>query len=709
MSSDDNSVLKLVNEISYKLGKKLGEGMFSTVKAGTHSLTNEQVAIKILEKAKISQVEDKERMNREIAIMKRINHYNIAKLYQVVDTKLIIYLIQEYIQGKDLLEYINKKGKLNEIEACKLFHQMISGLDYLHQCGIAHRDFKPENIILTNNNQIIKIIDFGLGNTYAKGQLLKTGCGSPCYVPPEMIKEERYDGSLSDIWSAGIILYYMLCGNLPFFDDDNQILYEKILSGKYATPEHLSEDAKDILMKIIEIDPKKRLNFDGIKAHPWFSLIKKNSLIHKGININVDIIPIDEEIIKKMEKMGFDKVETRYNILKNYHNKITTVYDLLLKRKIDTGFKSVSDLNSDLYDAYMEDKKNKIDFYGSIENVLKSRIGDDEKEVDNIPNYPENKYEENNENTVIGDSGSVLERLIKSGRFTYDEENMTLNKVNKLRNRKNEINLDDDSKFKTISSMTITEPTNKTIKKFKKNNEDLKKSKVHFEKNEDDDGNKIKSQKKKSNLKSKTKVGKEKGKEEDEDWFKEISDQIDQENKKVDKQSSKKDLKDKASNTNKDKKSGKLVIPPIIINQEEIDMNLDEDDFKYSLSHRIMSKGKLAPRTRKTTMVKPGLNKLGSKFKSTKQIQRDRKTTITAKKEKEFHSTKNMIKVNPKKNTNKKPSNKEVKKKEKKENSLDKTAKKPSKFKKMTDVDFNKVETRKRNNSCQKRTVKINI
>ena len=105
---------------------------------------------------------------------------------------------------------------------------------------------------------------------------------------------------------------------------------------------------------------------------------------------------------------------------------------------------------------------------------------------------------------------------------------MTLNKVNKLRNRKNEINLDDDSKFKTISSMTITEPTNKTIKKFKKNNEDLKKSKVHFEKNEDDDGNKIKSQKKKSNLKSKTKVGKEKGKEEDEHWFKEISYQLDQ-------------------------------------------------------------------------------------------------------------------------------------------------------------------------------------
>jgi 5'-AMP-activated protein kinase catalytic alpha subunit len=486
MSTNDNSVSKIISEINYKLGKKLGEGMFSTVKVGVHSLTNEQVAIKILEKAKINSREDKERMNREIAIMKRISHYNIAKLYQVVETKLITYLIQENVPGKDLLEHITKKGKLTEVEACKFFHQMISALDYIHQCGIAHRDFKPENIIVTNNNQILKIIDFGLGNMYKSGQLLKTGCGSPCYVPPEMIKEEMYDGALSDIWSSGIILYYMLCGNLPFFDDDNQILYEKILSGKFTTPDNLSEDAKDILSKILEIDPKKRLNFEGIKAHPWFSLIKKNSLMHKGINIDVDIIPIDEDIIQKMEKMGFDKVETRYNILKNYHNKLTTVYDLLLKRKMDIGIKSVSDMNSDLYDAYMENKKNKIESYGSIEKVLKNRIGNDEKEVDNVPNYPENKYEENNENTVIGESGSVLERLIKSGRFTYDEESMSLNKVNQLRNKKKDIDFDDDSRFKTISAIRTTEtPLSKGIKKFKKNEEHKeKKNKVHFEKEE---------------------------------------------------------------------------------------------------------------------------------------------------------------------------------------------------------------------------------
>ena len=203
----------------------------------------------------------------------------------------------------------------------------------MHKCGIAHRDFKPENILLTNNNEILKIIDFGLSNIYKKGQLLKTGCGSPCYVPPEMIKEEKYNGALSDIWSAGIILYLMLCGNLPFYDDDNHILYEKILSGKFETPDYLSDKAKDILSKLLEIDPKKRINFDDIKNHPWFRKIDKNNLIHKVITINEDIIPIDEDILLKMEKIGLNsKIEIRYNIIKNYHNKISFLYNLFLKK-----------------------------------------------------------------------------------------------------------------------------------------------------------------------------------------------------------------------------------------------------------------------------------------------------------------------------------------------------------------------------------------
>jgi hypothetical protein len=156
-----------------------------------------------------------------------------------------------------------------------------------------------------------------------------------------------------------------------------------------------------------------------------------------------------------MAKMGFNKMEIRFNLIKNFHNKITTVYDLLLKKEIENGKKSIADLNSDLYDRYINDKMNKISHYGSLEKALKHRICDDKKVLNILPNYYEDKYDDNNENMIVGDTGSVIERLIKSGKFTYDEDNMCLSKVtntNKLK-AKNKSNDDGDSKFKTISEM----------------------------------------------------------------------------------------------------------------------------------------------------------------------------------------------------------------------------------------------------------------
>ena len=462
-----NSINRIIGDINYKITRKLGEGMFSTVKLATHSLTGSKVAIKILEKTRISKIEDKERINREMAIIKRLHHYNIAKLYQIVENKLTIYLIQEHVEGKEFMEYLTKKGKLMENEACKFYHQIISGLDYIHHCGIAHRDFKPENILLTNDNTILKIIDFGLSNTYKNNQLLKTACGSPCYASPEMIQEQSYNGALSDIWSSGIILYLMLCGNLPFYHEQNEVMYKKILSGKFDLPKHLSDNAKDILKKILEVNPKKRLNFEEIKAHPWFNIIDKNYLIHKGINVNEDIIPIDDEIIKKMENIGFNKMEVKYMVLKNFHNRVTTVYDLLLKQKIDNGKKSIADLHSDLFDEYINDKKNKISFYGSFENALKNRIFDENKNISILPHYFEDKYDDNDDNMIVGDNGSVIERLIKSGRFTYDEENMCLNRVsnaNRPIKKESKKDIDGDSKFKTLTQMN-NESTKKIHKK----------------------------------------------------------------------------------------------------------------------------------------------------------------------------------------------------------------------------------------------------
>ena len=560
-----NSINFTISDIHYKIIRKLGEGMFSTVKLASHSLTGEKVAIKILEKTKVTKLEEKERINRELAIMKKLNHYNIVKLYQIVETKLTIYLIQENVQGKEFMEYLNKKGKLKEVEACKFFHQIISGLEYIHQCGIAHRDFKPENILITNDDTVLKIIDFGLSNMYKNNQLLKTACGSPCYAPPEMIKEENYDGAKSDIWSSGIILYLMLCGKLPFYHEQNEIMYEKILSGKFEHPNYLSDNAKDILDKIIEIDPKKRLNFEEIKSHPWFNIINKNELMHKGININEDIIPIDEEIVHNMEKLGFNKMELRFNLLKNFHNKITAVYDLFLKIKIDSGRKSIADMHSDLYDEYINNKENKISFYGSMEKTLKHRICDDKKSQINIlPNYYEDKYDENPEDVVRGDNGSVIERLIKSGRFIYDEENMCLNRVsnpNKVNLKKGK-STEGDSKFKTISQ--VNNKTKSTLKNSSNDDEEdddlenkmespkefpprkktqkivnTKSSENAFNnilkskdkiKDKKMDKNKDKSKDKGKN-KSKDKNQK-KGKKEDDEWYKEVEAMIDTDEKK---------------------------------------------------------------------------------------------------------------------------------------------------------------------------------
>ena len=555
------SINVIISDIHYKILKKLGEGNFSTVKLASHSLTGEKVAIKILEKTKVTKLEEKERINKELAIMRKLNHYNIVKLYQIVETKLTIYLIQENIPGKEFMEYLTKKGKLKEIEACKFFHQIISALEYMHQCGVAHRDFKPENILITKDDTVLKIIDFGLGNIYKNNQLLKTACGSPCYAPPEMIKEESYNGAKSDIWSSGIILYLMLCGKLPFYHEQNEVMYEQILSGKFEHPNFLSDNAKDLLNKIIEVDPKKRLNFEEIKSHPWFNIIDKNELMHKGIDTNEDIIPIDEEIVQDMEKLGFNKMELRFNLLKNFHNKITAVYDLFLKKKIESGKKSIADMHSDLYDAYMNNKENKISFYGSMEKALKHRICDDKKSPINIlPNYYEDKYDENPEDVVRGDNGSVIERLIKSGRFIYDEENMCLNRVtnpNKVNLKKGKTFTEGDSKYKTISQ--VNHKAKNILKKSSNDEEDgiaenkmqspkespqRKKTqkRVNTKTSEEALNNILKSKDKlkdkkldkskdKGKDKSKDKNNK-KGKEEDDEWYKEVEAMIDTEDKK---------------------------------------------------------------------------------------------------------------------------------------------------------------------------------
>ena len=706
MKSKDNLLMELLSKINFKLDKKIGEGRFSIVKLGIHSLTKEPVAIKILDKTKIATLEDKERINREIKIMKKINHFNITKLYSVIETKYIIYLVQEYVQGKELNDYLYTKGKLSEIEACKFFHQIISGLSYLHHCGIVHRDFKPENILLTNDDKILKIIDFGLGNTYEKGQLLKTGCGSPCYIPPEMIKEMGYNGEETDIWSAGIILYLMLCGTLPFYEEDNQLLYQKIIKGEYTIPKYLSEEAKDIIKQILEVDPKKRINFEKIKKHPWFNIINTKYMMFKGIDVDSDIMPIDEDILNEMEKYGINKIEIRYHLLNNYHNKITTLYNILLKKKIEQGKKSIADMNSEIYNIYMNDPKNRIKYYPNFDILLKNRIGNNGSIVKSLPHWSENEYEKNNENIIIGDSGSVMERLIKAGKFEYDEEKMCLNKVNIYNNNikvKDNSNDDEDFKFKTISS--IKTGTKRTYKKVKEENNKLNTNiknnnyyKYENEKNkETNNAWKIK--------KVKTDIRKNK-KEEEEDWYKEMEKIIDEENKII--------MKNKNNSGNKNGNKKNQIIRPTKTSRfsnhiNSMNMNKKED---VKISSFLLDKDKKNNKKEKYSsalsnkisnirirkFTKPNNNSIINKkniLSKTVYIDNNNKSEKIIKKD--IKAIKNM-KID------------ETKKLKKRQKSTDKNEKNKSNKNRWNDEEIFAINNNKRRNqSFYKRTKKINI
>ena len=334
----------------FKIGTKLGQGTFSKVCQGIHLPTGEKVAIKIMSKDQIKEKSDKIRIEKEINIQKKLHHQNIVQQYAIIETDSTIYIISEYCSGGELFDYIVSKRKLYEVEACRIYQQLISGLEYLHKQRICHRDLKPENLLFDSKHNL-KIADFGLSNDYHKGKL-STPCGSPCYAAPEMVTGKKYGGTSVDIWSSGIVLYTMVCGFLPFEDDNQNILFGKIAKGLFSLPSFLSVSCKDLLKKILVTDPKKRFGFEEIKHHPWFlsvnNVMGKNIFFNSpGVFVEEDVLPVDVEIIAEIHNdFHIDISKIISDVIKNRHNKITTAYYLILKRKIRNGEISVADISS---------------------------------------------------------------------------------------------------------------------------------------------------------------------------------------------------------------------------------------------------------------------------------------------------------------------------------------------------------------------------
>jgi len=335
--------------LNINIGRTIGEGTFGKVKLGVEVVTGEKVAVKILEKKCIVNKADVARVEREIAFLKILRHPNVIQLYEIIETKEQLYLIMEYASQGELFDYIVDHQRVDEKTALKFFRQIISGIFYLHSQRIIHRDLKPENLLLDSQNNI-KIVDFGLSNSMEGDALLKTACGSPCYAPPEMIQGKKYKGSLADIWSCGVVLFALLCGHLPFDDQSTTQLYKKITGANYSLPGHVSESAKDLIKRMLRVDPNKRYRVSDIVNHPWFMGTDEVPYsLDLGIDIKTNEIPVSMNIIKKMieKKIVKDEVKIVQCIKENRHNYITSIYYLLLngEGKIVSEKEEFEDLN----------------------------------------------------------------------------------------------------------------------------------------------------------------------------------------------------------------------------------------------------------------------------------------------------------------------------------------------------------------------------
>ncbi|XP_066466550.1 serine/threonine-protein kinase MARK2 isoform X7 [Tiliqua scincoides] len=320
---------------NYRLLKTIGKGNFAKVKLARHVLTGKEVAVKIIDKTQLNS-SSLQKLFREVRIMKVLNHPNVVKLFEVIETEKTLYLVMEYASGGEVFDYLVAHGRMKEKEARAKFRQIVSAVQYCHQKFIVHRDLKAENLLL-DADMNIKIADFGFSNEFTFGNKLDTFCGSPPYAAPELFQGKKYDGPEVDVWSLGVILYTLVSGSLPFDGQNLKELRERVLRGKYRIPFYMSTDCENLLKKFLILNPSKRGTLEQIMKDRWMNVGHEDDELKPYVEPLPDYK--DPRRTDLMISMGYTREEIQDSLVSQKYNEVMATYLLL-------GYKN-SELDND--------------------------------------------------------------------------------------------------------------------------------------------------------------------------------------------------------------------------------------------------------------------------------------------------------------------------------------------------------------------------
>ncbi|GIX87828.1 hypothetical protein CDAR_82921 [Caerostris darwini] len=316
----------------YRLYRDVGKGNFSKVKMAVHYLTKEKVAVKIIDKTKL-QPKSKQMLSKEISAMESIQHPHIIRLYEVIETPSKLFLAMEFAEGGELFHRVANGGRIVEAEAKVLFAQLISAVEYLHKHNIIHRDLKAENVFISNSNTV-KVGDFGFSTRVQNlRETLLTFCGSPPYVAPEIFQNENYVGPSVDVWSLGVLLYFIITASLPFKGDTVSVVKRKILAGHFTVPKFVSKECTDLIQGLLQLDPTKRLVTNQIKSCVWL----------KGVTFpiprNAKNPALEKKVMEVLESIGISECLFQEHLMKGARSNVVGTYRIL-QHKHEATFSS---------------------------------------------------------------------------------------------------------------------------------------------------------------------------------------------------------------------------------------------------------------------------------------------------------------------------------------------------------------------------------